>query len=134
MTPHDLEPQHVAHGAYVSPARQDCIAGHVPDMPGIPIAYGWGLKLGPHRFGTLWYFAEVGQEIPEHLHTEQNVHTSVVMSGSVLYREQGQPERRLDAPAIIETHPGVPHSFLALVAPARVLNIRERSSEDPHDG
>lgn len=72
--------------------------------------------------GTIFDFAEAGDVLPMHTHSEADVHISVVAKGS--FRAHGNGwERMVSAGDVLDWRPGDPHEFVALDAGARLVNI-----------
>lgn len=72
--------------------------------------------------GTIYDFPEVGDVLPMHTHTEENVHISVVARGS--FRAHGTGwSRVVGAGDVLDWRPGDPHEFVALEANSRLVNV-----------
>jgi len=80
-----------------------------------PLAFG---KL----VGTIYDFAEVGDELPRHTHDTSDVHISIVARGRLLAFGEGW-EREVASGAILDWEPGVYHGFRALEPASRLVNI-----------
>jgi quercetin dioxygenase-like cupin family protein len=72
--------------------------------------------------GTIYDFPEVGDELPRHTHTEQDVHISIVARGRFLAFGDGW-EREVNTGAILDWEPGIYHGFKALEPNSRLVNI-----------
>lgn len=72
--------------------------------------------------GTIYDFSEVGDEIAKHVHTEDNVHITIVCKGSIKAYSHDWEKRR-SAPAVLKFRAGEPHAIQALEAGTCVINI-----------
>jgi quercetin dioxygenase-like cupin family protein len=73
-------------------------------------------------FGTIYDFPEVGDELPRHTHTEDDVHITVVARGRLLAFGDGW-EREVSSGTILDWEPGVYHGFRAIESNSRLVNI-----------
>lgn len=72
--------------------------------------------------GTVYDFADAGDELPLHVHDKATNHITIVARGSV--EEFGADYRKtLSAGAIVAFKAGVPHGFRALEAGSRIVQI-----------
>lgn len=72
--------------------------------------------------GVIYDFPEVGDELPRHTHTAEDVHISIVARGKLLAFGDGW-EREVSAGAILDWEPGVYHGFRAIEPNSRLVNI-----------
>ena len=72
--------------------------------------------------GTIYDFPEVGDVLPMHNHTEENVHISIVARGS--FRAYGDGwHHTLGCGDIVDWPANQPHEFSALEPNSRLVNI-----------
>lgn len=72
--------------------------------------------------GTIYDFPEVGDVLPKHNHTEDNVHITIVTSGRVrAYSHDWSIEA--GPGQILDFRPGEPHEFMSLEPNTRIINI-----------
>ena len=74
--------------------------------------------------GTIYTYAEIGDELPVHTHMPENNHITIVMDGS--FRCIGNPriEGKILKPGQVVVWPPLePHGFVALEANSRMLQI-----------
>jgi quercetin dioxygenase-like cupin family protein len=76
--------------------------------------------------GTVYTFQRAGVVLPEHTHTDANMHVTIVISGSVSITE-GDVTTTRSAGDIIDLGT-TPHSVTAL-EPAVIINITKRNVE-----
>jgi quercetin dioxygenase-like cupin family protein len=70
--------------------------------------------------GTVYTFQQAGVVLPEHTHTDENMHVTIVISGSVSITEDGVSTTRSAGDMVdLGTKP---HSFTAL-EPAVIINV-----------
>lgn len=79
------------------------------------------LSLGSLR-GAVHDFAETGDTLPMHSHTESDVHITVVARGSFRVHGPGW-ERVVRSGDVLDWRPHDPHEFVALEAASRIVNI-----------
>lgn len=72
--------------------------------------------------GSIYDFPEIGDVLPMHSHTENDVHISIVARGSFKTHGIGW-ERISHAGDVLDWKPGDPHEFVALEANSRLVNI-----------
>lgn len=72
--------------------------------------------------GTIYDFPEVGDELPRHTHSAEDVHISIVARGRFLAFGDGW-EREVSAGAVLDWEPGVYHGFLSIEPNSRLVNI-----------
>lgn len=73
-------------------------------------------------FGTIYDFPEVGDELPRHTHTADDVHISIVARGRLVAFGDGW-EREVSSGAVLDWEPGVYHGFRAVEPNSRLVNI-----------
>ena len=86
-------------------------------MKTIPIEFG-NLK------GTIYDFPEIGDVLPMHWHTEENMHISIIAKGSFRTHGDGE-ERTLVSGNVVDWPANYAHEFVALEAGSRLVNIRK---------
>lgn len=74
--------------------------------------------------GTVYTFQQAGVVLPEHTHTDENMHVTIVISGSVSITEDGVSTTR-SAGDIVDLGTK-PHSVTAL-EPAVIINITKHN-------
>lgn len=72
--------------------------------------------------GTIFDFQNVGDELPMHVHTEEDVHISIVANGSFKCFGQGW-ESTATQGMVLDWEPGQHHGFIALEPNSRLVNI-----------
>ena len=72
--------------------------------------------------GTIYDFEKIGDELALHVHTEHDVHISIVARGSVKAFGDGW-ETVANTGAVLDWEPGVYHGFIALEPNSRLVNI-----------
>lgn len=81
------------------------------------------LEIGKLR-GTIYDFSNVGDELALHVHTEDDVHISIVASGRLkAFGANGAWETEASAGAVLDWQPGQYHGFIALEPNTRLVNI-----------
>ena len=80
----------------------------------------------PHQIGDLsvviFDFAEVGDILPLHTHSEVTVHITIVAKGS--FKASGVDwEQVAKAGDVLDFAPYQPHEFVSLEADSRIINI-----------
>lgn len=72
--------------------------------------------------GTIYDFEQVGDVLGKHVHTENDVHITIVARGRIkAYSHDWAIEA--DAGQILDFRPHEPHELLALEAGTRIINI-----------
>jgi quercetin dioxygenase-like cupin family protein len=74
--------------------------------------------------GTVYTFQQAGVVLPEHTHTDANMHVTIVISGSISITEDGVSTTR-SAGDIVDLGTK-PHSVTAL-EPAVIINVAKRN-------
>ena len=73
-------------------------------------------------FGTVYDFPEVGDVLPMHWHTEENVHITIVARGS--FKAIGPNwEKIVKAGDVIDWQPMQQHEFISVEPNSRIVNI-----------
>lgn len=72
--------------------------------------------------GAIYDFIEVGDVLPMHQHSEENVHITVVARGSFKAHGNGW-EKIVSAGDVLDWKPNDPHEFTGLEANSRIVNI-----------
>lgn len=74
--------------------------------------------------GTIYDFEHAGDELPLHVHGEQDIHITVVARGSVrAFGPAGAWETVVSAGAVLDWEVGQFHGFIALEPNTRLVNI-----------
>lgn len=73
--------------------------------------------------GVIFDFENVGDELARHRHGFSDTHMSVVTSGKLLVRVTGHADMILEAGRVVDWPPDTEHSYEAIEAPARLVNI-----------
>ena len=74
--------------------------------------------------GTIYDFPEVGDELPLHVHGENDIHISVVARGRLkAFGPDGSWETEVSAGAVLDWEVGQWHGFIALEPNTRLVNI-----------
>ena len=74
--------------------------------------------------GTIYDFEHEGDELPLHVHGEQDIHITVVARGSVrAFGPAGAWETVVSAGAVLDWEVGRFHGFIALEPNTRLVNI-----------
>lgn len=72
--------------------------------------------------GTIYDLEFVGDKVPKHVHTEDDVHITIVCRGK-LKAASHDWETIVDAGGIIDFRPGEPHELTALEDNTRIINM-----------
>ena len=78
-------------------------------------------KLGDLK-GTIYDFEVAGDILPKHVHTEENVHITIVAKGKIKAYSHDW-EREAIAGQILDFRAGEPHEIMALEDGTRIINI-----------
>ena len=78
-------------------------------------------KLGDLK-GTIYDFEVAGDILPKHVHTEENVHITIVARGKIKAYSHDW-EREAVAGQILDFRAGEPHEIIALEDGTRIINI-----------
>lgn len=88
-------------------------------------------NLGDIR-GTIYDFQFAGDILPKHVHTEDDVHVTIVARGKLkAYSHDWEIEATPGQ--IIDFKVGEPHELMALEDNTRIFNILKKSSGTPND-
>jgi quercetin dioxygenase-like cupin family protein len=72
--------------------------------------------------GTIYDFEKVGDILPMHVHTSDNVHITIVARGRIkAYSHDWEMEA--EAGRVLDFRPDEPHEFMALEDNTRIINI-----------
>lgn len=74
--------------------------------------------------GVIYDFSKAGDVLPKHVHTEHDVHITIVARGSILAYSHDW-EKTATAGQIIDFRIGEPHEIKALEDGTRIVNIRK---------
>ena len=72
--------------------------------------------------GTIYDFEVVGDVLPKHVHTEENVHITIVARGRIKAYSHDW-EKEASAGQIVDFRAGEPHEIVALEDGTRIINI-----------
>lgn len=82
--------------------------------------------------GTIYDFEKIGDVLPKHNHTEQDVHITIVARGKIkAYSHDWEQEAK--AGQILDFRPGEPHELMALEDNTRIFNIVKKFGGAPND-
>jgi hypothetical protein len=74
--------------------------------------------------GTIYDFEQIGDELPLHVHGNDDIHISIVARGSLkAFGPEGTWEQTASAGAVLDWHVGQYHGFIALEPNTRLVNI-----------
>ena len=74
--------------------------------------------------GTIYDFENVGDELPLHVHGEQDIHISILARGKLkAFGPEGTWETEVSEGAILDWEPGQWHGFIALEPNTRLVNV-----------
>lgn len=74
--------------------------------------------------GVIYDFENVGDELPLHVHGENDIHISIVARGSVkAYGPKGTWETTVGTGSVLDWEVGQYHGFTALEPNTRLVNI-----------
>ena len=94
-------------------------------MGGQPLLLDRPLSLGK-LVGVIYDFQEAGDELPLHVHGEDDIHISVVARGKVkAFGPDGSWEMEASAGAVLDWEIGQWHGFIALEPNTRLVNIHK---------
>ena len=88
-------------------------------------------KLGDLR-GTIFDFEKSGDILLKHVHTEQDVHISIVARGKIKAYSHDW-EKEVEAGGVIDFRVGEPHEIMALEDNSRIINIIKKAGGDEPD-
>ena len=76
--------------------------------------------------GVIYDFPEVGDELPIHVHGENDIHISIVARGKLkAFGTDGTWETEASAGAVLDWEVGQYHGFIALEPNTRLVNIHK---------
>lgn len=76
--------------------------------------------------GVIYDFPEVGDELPLHVHGENDIHISIVARGRIkAFGPDGAWETEASAGAVLDWQVGQYHGFIALEPNTRLVNIHK---------
>lgn len=82
--------------------------------------------------GTIYDFENAGDILYKHIHTEDNVHITIVARGKIkAYSHDWEIEAI--AGQILDFRPNEPHEFMALEDNTRIFNIIKKYGGEPND-
>ena len=77
--------------------------------------------------GVIYDFEKVGDILPKHVHTADNVHITIVARGRIkVYSHDWEMEA--EAGKVLDFRPDEPHEFMALEDNTRIINIVKKMS------
>lgn len=79
--------------------------------------------------GTIYDFEVAGDVLPKHVHTEEDVHITIVARGSIKAYSHDW-ERGAVAGQILDFRAGEPHEIVALEDNTRIINIVKKMGRD----
>lgn len=82
--------------------------------------------------GTIYDFEFVGDVLPKHVHTEDDVHITIVAKGKIKAYSHDW-EKTADAGQIINFRPGEPHELMAMEDNTRIINIVKKYGGQSND-
>jgi quercetin dioxygenase-like cupin family protein len=88
-------------------------------------------NLGDLR-GTIFDFQKDGDILPKHVHTEEDVHITIVARGKIKAYSHDW-EQIATAGQILDFRPGEPHEIMALEDNTRIFNIIKKFGGEPND-
>jgi len=75
--------------------------------------------------GSIYDFEKAGDILPKHVHTEENIHITIVARGSIkAYSHDWEKEG--SAGQILNFKPNEPHEIMALEDNTRIVNIQKK--------
>ncbi len=78
--------------------------------------------------GSIYTFAQAGDVLPMHRHTEADVHITIVARGRFRIHGPAIGDTEHKAGAVLDWAAGVDHEFVALEDGARLVNIIKNSA------
>lgn len=83
--------------------------------------------------GMIYDFEKVGDVLPKHVHTADNVHITIVARGRVkVYSHDWEIEA--EAGKVLDFRPDEPHEFMALEDNTRIINIIKKFGGSVNEG
>ena len=83
--------------------------------------------------GTMYDFEKAGDVLPKHVHTDNDVHITIVARGK-LKAYSHDWEKEAVAGQLIDFRPGEPHELMALEDNTRIFNIVKKYGGASDDG
>lgn len=82
--------------------------------------------------GSMYDFENVGDILPKHIHTDDNVHITIVARGKIkAYSHDWEIEAI--AGQLLDFRPGEPHELMALEDGTRIFNIVKKFGGQSND-
>ena len=82
--------------------------------------------------GTIYDFEQVKDILPNHVHTEDNVHITIVCKGKI--KAYSHDWEIIATPGqVIDFRPGEPHEIMALESNTRIINIIKKFGGTSND-
>ena len=82
--------------------------------------------------GVIFDFEKAGDILPKHIHTEENVHITIVARGKIkAYSHDWEQEGT--AGQIMDFRPNEPHEIMALEDNTRIINIVKKFGGQSND-
>ena len=82
--------------------------------------------------GTIFDFQKIGDILPKHVHTEYDVHITIVARGKL--KAYSHDWEIIATPGqILDFRPGEPHELMALEDNTRIFNILKKYNGTPND-
>lgn len=81
-------------------------------------------NLGDIR-GGIYDFSVAGDILPKHVHTEDNIHITIVARGRIKAYSHDW-EKEASAGQILDFRPNEPHEIMALEDNTRIVNIQKK--------
>ena len=82
--------------------------------------------------GTIFDFQKIGDILPKHVHTEYDVHVTIVARGKI--KAYSHDWEIIATPGqILDFRPGEPHELMALEDNTRIFNILKKYNGTPND-
>lgn len=88
-------------------------------------------KLGDIK-GAIYDFEKAGDILPKHIHTEDNVHITIVAKGKIKAYSHDW-EQEATAGQILDFRVGEPHEIMALEDGTRIFNILKKAGGTSND-
>jgi quercetin dioxygenase-like cupin family protein len=82
--------------------------------------------------GVIYDFEVIGDVLPKHNHTEDNVHITIVARGTIKAYSHDW-EKVATAGQIMDFRPGEPHELMALENNTRIINIIKKHGGEVND-
>jgi quercetin dioxygenase-like cupin family protein len=82
--------------------------------------------------GSMYDFEKVGDILPKHNHTQNDVHITIVARGKIKAYSHDW-EKEAVAGQLLDFRPGEPHEFMALEDNTRIFNIVKKFGGQSND-